>query len=86
MKQTVKMRFMQNAPKFVIAVGFGSLAVFALAGLVVCFTDEWKFGIYVTLLCISAIGFLIWAMRKFERICKTSISDAMARDKKSWGG
>ena len=79
-----KMIFMQNAPKFVIAGGFGSLVIFALCGLLICFTDEWKFGVYVILLCIVAISFLIYAIHRFEKIYKMPISDVMTKNKKYW--
>ncbi len=79
-----KMKFMQNAPPFVVFGGFGALAFFAICGAMMCFTDEWKFGLYAICLCITAILFLLWAIKRFERIYKTPISEAMARDKKYW--
>ena len=79
-----KMIFMQNAPKFVIVGGFSSLVIFALFSLLICFTDEWKFGVYAILLCIVAISFLIYVIRRFEKIYKMPISDVMEKDKKYW--
>ena len=80
----LKMKFMQEAPRFVIVGGFSSLAFFAVVAILICFTDEWKFGIYVLALCISAICFLIYAWQRFEKICNRSISDIMAEDKEYW--
>lgn len=79
-----KIIFMQNAPKFVIIGGLSSLVVFALCGLLLSFTDEWKFGVYATLLCVTAIIFIVYVIRRFERIYKIPTSDAMRKNDERW--
>ena len=80
----IKSEFMQNAPKFVIETGQLSLIIFTIMGFGICFTDEWRFGIFATILCLSAFCFIRWVIKRQEKISGISVEDAIERNKKYW--
>lgn len=80
----IKFKFLQNAPTFVTFGGIGSLVFFVFLGVLAGLQGNWGSGSYVIVLCGSALIFIYWTIRRFERNSGKSFKSLIEKDKKAW--